>query len=278
MNNNEAIKEIVITCRSVGNFKKNWIYFNGNYNTNEYVYYDKKVLDLNEYSEVESVRLEETTGINEIIIPSFENSKIKKFEIFRNKDLKNINFEGFNKELTNLIINNNQFLIIDLGKMGFNNFVNLEKLSLRNTKCSGSLFTLRELGYLIELDVVNTDITPSFEYLPELTRVSALPSSRSFKVKECEINKFLTRKNNLLLGDNLGDRENWIDISIFKEFFNEIVGNVSDINKLYVNYLNSNLALEKKEIKQSLNEKLEKTYDFYSKNLTDIKHYCLFEN
>ncbi|WNE41625.1 MAG: hypothetical protein AM1032_000365 [Mycoplasmataceae bacterium] len=139
-------------------------------------------------------------------------NKIEYLSISNNVELKEVNLEVLNPEYLNdlsLFLNDK----LELKTAIFSKFVNLKELYINNSNLSGSLIHLRNLIKLECLWISYTNITPSFEYLPN----NVLISSSYINYKDPKrINKFLTMKNNLLLGNDL-DSETLINISKFKD-------------------------------------------------------------
>lgn len=200
-------------------------------------------LNINRCSEIIGLTLIRTK-IEEVNIS--KHSKIRFLSLISNQYLRNINFiQLLNPNLlTHLEISNNS---LNLNTSMFANFINLKELIINDSNCSGSLLEFRNLNDLKEINILNTDIIPSFEYLNSFVQIQIEKYENLDNSKK--INNFLNnnKKNEIYL--------NQIDLDIFYVF------NFKKHNPLLVKN-----SLEVIEIIDSNDndkkEKLEKLFNF----------------
>ncbi|WNE41380.1 MAG: hypothetical protein AM1032_000120 [Mycoplasmataceae bacterium] len=182
-----------------------------------------KYLDLSKCVNLEYLFLR-SSKIIEIKLPN--ENKIENLYISNNVELEKINLEVLNpKNLSNLTLslNNKLELKIEI----FSKFNNLENLYICNTNYSGSLIHLRKLTKLKNLSVSNSNIENNFEYLPD--NVLIILNYSHFINHDKIINKFITRKNNILLKRDVDYDELFINVSEFKSKHPQLVKNAKAV-------------------------------------------------
>ncbi|WNE41611.1 MAG: hypothetical protein AM1032_000351 [Mycoplasmataceae bacterium] len=242
-------------------------------------------LDLSNCANLKSLYLRNNYKLTKITIP-IEN-KIEYLSIIDNINLEKVNLEILNKYLNNLSLFLNDKL--KLKTEFFSEFINLKYLFLSNANCSGSLIHLRNLTKLEFIWMNNTNILPSFEYLSDDASIH-LYYTPFIDDELIKISKFLTIKNNLLLGRDM-NREEFINIAKFKVKHPTLAKNGQIVISLYeelvqINkdkkYLDRCLTfLEQKNvtgIEFRAETEFEKSQYFYSNQIRFGKVYDVFSN